>query len=324
MAYGDFELLCHRANIPLCPLVGPYDGTVTAFGQGVLPRCYARSIDLANTLVFNVGNVFLQFGTFVVLAIIVYNSYQKYTAVGRREMLDVFYLYTFLTLWSLIIDSGVVAADAGAYPWFVAVQMGLAGAVCIQLLCTSLIGFQFWEDGIAASVWGIRALAAAWGAGNFITAILTFKSWGGLDPKHTVALMTVDYTVNAVFLFFYVCVMLYITAVLLREWWAFGAVLLGVFFFVAGQVLMYAFGYQICDSVKHYVDGIFFATVCNMFAMLMVYKAWDITTSEDLEFVVSSTEGGWDLKSALAGDDVYGDYHSEYAMSHYTMPVAPV
>lgn len=64
------------------------------------------------------------------------------------------------------------------------------------------------------------------------------------------------------------------------------------FFFVAGQVLMYVFNNQICQGTKHYVDGVFFATACNLFSVMMIYKFWDMITLDDLEFSVANVEQG--------------------------------
>ena len=58
----------------------------------------------------------------------------------------------------------------------------------------------------------------------------------------------------------------------LQDRWPLGDISFGVFFFVLGQVILYAFSDKICDAVSHYVDGLFFATICNLLAIMMVYK----------------------------------------------------
>ena len=47
---------------------------------------------------------------------------------GRKEIASFFYLYTLLTICSLVIDCGVVPPGSEAYPYFVAVQCGLASS----------------------------------------------------------------------------------------------------------------------------------------------------------------------------------------------------
>lgn len=291
MAFGSFELICSRADIPLCQLVGPY-GETTIFGQGMISRCFPRSIMIANTMIFGVGNLFLHLGGIVVIGIAIYNIYGKYTAVGRREMLDLFYMFFFLEVWSLITDAGVSPAVSASYPYFVAIQCGFSSAVIMQLLCTSLLFYQLWEDGNSKSIWGLRATSCVWGLTTFVIAILTFNGgnsgWPStLNPQNTTALMIVLYVINAVFLFFYTLFSLYLSAFMLKNWWAFGTYVLALFTLVSGQLLMYAFGFLICNAVRHYIDGVFFGTACNLFAFLMVYRAYDTITAEDLEFTVS-------------------------------------
>lgn len=311
MGLGDFKLLCERANVPLCALVGPNDMHFHSLND-LESTCYARSINLANTMVFSVGNAFLQFGTLLVVSLGIYNTYQKYTAVGRREILDWFYLFFILTFWSLVVDTGVVPASSSSYPYFVAVQAGLSSSCCLLLLLNSLLGYKFWEDGSLGSVWGLRLASGIWGLVVFIISIFTFQGWTELlNPQKPTALMISLYVINALWIFFYSISMLYLTGVILKQWWAFGSVMLGIVFFAAGQTLMYAFGRIICQKVRHYIDGIFFATVCNLFAFLMVYKSWDIITTEDLEFSVSNQDYTWDTKSAYET--------SEYALSSYNV-----
>lgn len=313
MGVGNFSLICERANIPLCSLVGPYVQGSSEAWKGLESHCYARSINLANTMVFNVGNAFLQFGTLLVVSLSIYSAYQKYTAVGRREILDWFYLFFILTFWSLVVDTGVVPASSTSFPYFVAIQAGLSSSCCFLLMLNSLLGYQLLEDGSFGSVWGLRLSSGLWGVTVFIISIFTFKGWTDvLNPQKTMALLVSLYIINAVWIFLYAISMFYLTGVILKQWWACGSVALGVFFFGAGQTLMYAFGHVICDKVRHYIDGVFFATVCNLFAFLMVYKSWDIITTEDLEFSVSNQENTWDLKSA--------DATSEYALSSYNIP----
>ena len=47
MGFGSFDFICEQAALPLCALVG----TKT----GIEPICYARNIELANTLIFQAG-----------------------------------------------------------------------------------------------------------------------------------------------------------------------------------------------------------------------------------------------------------------------------
>lgn len=319
MGFGDFEIICSKAALPICALVGPYGhGDPTGvLDVGIFPECFARSIDLANTIIFQIGNAFINIGALAVIGIMIINIRTKYTAIGRREILDFFFLYLITTALSLVIDSGVVPPGSGPYPYFVAVHCGFTSAVCFSLMVNGLLGFQLWEDGTPRAVNFCRlGDLAAW-ALTFVFALLTFQGWGGsaFNPGNTTALFVVLYILNAIFVFVYVVSQIVLTIFVLRDLWAFGAIMLGTVFFIIGQVLLYAFSRDICMNVKHYLDGLFFASMTNLFATMMIYKYWDMITTEDLEFSVSNKESTWEVKELL--DDRRYDNESEYNGSFY-------
>lgn len=82
MGFGSFQTLCETAPLPLCPLVGPYDGHQDG-GRGVEAVCYARSIDFANTIIFQAANSFVHILSLVMTVIMVLHVRSKFTAVGR-------------------------------------------------------------------------------------------------------------------------------------------------------------------------------------------------------------------------------------------------
>jgi hypothetical protein len=82
-----------------------------------------------------------------------------------------------------------------------------------------------------------------------------------------------------------------------------GDILFGFAFFVIGQVFQYVLSVDICEAAKHYVDGMFFGTICTLLSVMMVYKYWDSITKEDLEFSVGSKSNLWELKNPLLADD---------------------
>lgn len=321
MGFGNLDFLCKNGVVPLCTLVGPYtESQSTALTPvGVMPECYARSIILANTIIFEVGSAFIHIASILVLAIMIFNVRSKYTAIGRTEMLDFFYLFLILTMLSLVIDSGVTPPGSGVYPYFVAVHAGVTSATCWNLMANGFLGFQFWEDGTRRSVLSMRIFSLAGFALTFVISLFTFQGWGSLAPDQTTALFVVLYIINALVVVIYVISQVVLSIVVLHDIWAVGAIALGTFFFVVGQVLLYAFSNQICVSVKHYLDGLFFATLCNLFGVMMIYKYWDMITKEDLEFSVSNKENPWEVKELM--DDGMGyDNGSAYAGSTYGLP----
>ena len=199
--------------------------------------------------------------------------------LGRKEIITFFYLYLFLTIASLLIDSGVVPQGSDAYPWFVAVQSGLTSAVCTSLLINGFVGFQLYEDGTTLSVWLLRSCSLLLFIVSFVVSILTFKGWAGLGPTNTVALFVVLYILNGLFLLIYVVMQIILVMFTLQDRWPLGDILFGALFFVAGQVMLYVFSDSLCEEVQHYMDGLFFATFGNLLAVMMVYKVCSYSLS---------------------------------------------
>jgi hypothetical protein len=177
-----------------------------------------------------------------------------------------------LTFASLCIDAGVIPAGSQAYPYFVAIQNGLSSALITCLLINGFVGFQLYEDGTPLSVWLLRICSLVAFAITFLVSLATFKSWAGLGPTATVGMFVVLYVLNAIQLFVYICMQIFLVVRTLQDRWPLGDIAFGVFFFVIGQVVLYAFSSRICTAVSHYMDGLFFATVCNLLGVMMVYK----------------------------------------------------
>lgn len=305
MPFGSFTEICERSGIPLCSVVGAVNRT-SPITTGIVATCYARPVEIANTMIFQVGNAFIHFGALLVLLIIIFNVRSKYTAIGRSELLAYYYLNIALAISSLVVDCGVTPPASGSYPYFVALQIAFASAVCMNLLYNGIVYFQFWEDGLRRSLIAMWALTALWFVVNYIVSIVTFESWGtDLDNRKTTVLFVVAYILNAVILALYVISQLVLVFFALDSYWYLGAIVLFVFFFVVGQVLLYVFSIQVCEGTGHYTDGKFFATVCNLFANMMVYKFWDMITTEDLEFSVANVE---------QGVSAFGDNEKRYSL----------
>ncbi len=226
---------------------------------------------------------------------------------------------------SLVLDAGVVPPGSGAYPYFTAVQDGLTSALCTCLLINGFVGFQLYEDGTRQSVWLLRGCSVGMGILTGGIAILTFKNTGGLGPTNTVGLFVVLYLFNGICLLIYIIMQIILVVNTLQDRWPLGHILFGVFFLVIGQVILYVFSAKICEAAQHYLDGLFFATICNLLAVMMVYKYWDSITKEDLEFSVGTKQGNWEVKELLPEDDkrgtVYQDGASDYASSMFHQPV---
>ncbi|KAH7083814.1 chitin synthase export chaperone [Paraphoma chrysanthemicola] len=319
MGFGDFTTLCEKAAIPLCALVGEQQ---INGGAGIPTKCYSRTIEIANTLIFQAANDFMHILALVMTVVMIIHVRSKFTAVGRKEITSFFYIYLLLTVVSLILDAGVAAPGSAPYPYFAAAQNGLASALCTCLLINGFVGFQLYEDGTTLSVWLLRLSSLAMFIVGGAVSLLTFKNWAGLSSDNPIGIFIVTYIVNAIFLFIYVVSQIILVVGTLEDRWPLGDISFGIFFFVIGQVILYVFSDTICDGVQHYLDGLFFATICNLLAVMMVYKYWDSITREDLEFSVGVKQHNWEVKELLPEEDKRGTVYqeSEYASSLYQQP----
>jgi len=317
MGFGDFHKICDKTAIPLCSLIGPHSNL--SGGVGIQASCYSRSIELANTIIFQGAADFMHILALIMTAIMIIHVRSQFTAVGRKEITSFFYIFMVLTVFSLILDAGVVPPGSGAYPYFVAAQNGLTSALLMCLMINGFVGFQLYEDGTTLSVWLLRLLSLTWFVVVGAISLLTFKGWAGLGPTKTVALFVTLYLINCILLFIYVLTQIILVVNTLQDLWPLGDIIFGVGFFVAGQVLLYVFSDTICNGVQHYLDGLFFATICNLLGVMMVYKYWDSVTREDLEFSVGIKQHNWEVKEPILEEErrttVYQD--SEYASSLY-------
>lgn len=252
-----------------------------------------------------------------------------------------------LTFISLCVDAGVVPPGSGPYPYFVSVQNGLTSSLVTCLLINGFVGFQLYEDGTPLSLWMMRICSIVAFAITFLVSLATFKSWVGLSPSNTIGLFVVLYLLNAVQLFVYVVLQVMLVVRTLHERWPLGDIAFGVFFFVLGQVILYALSTPICEAVSHYMDGLFFATTCNLLGVMMVYKVcfhmvpasvqlatdsflplqyWDSITKEDLEFSVGTRMNNWEVKELLPEEDRRQTIYTEdpYGQSSgYDHPYSP-
>ena len=80
------------------------------------------------------------------------------------------------------------------------------------------------------------------------------------------------YLVSGIALLIYAIMQVILVINTLQDRWPLGDLIFGAFFLIIGQVILYVFSTQICNAVQHYLDGLFFATICNLLAVMMVYK----------------------------------------------------
>jgi hypothetical protein len=85
MGFGDFASICEKSVVPLCSVVGPPGGIA---GQtGIEPACYARNIEMANTIIFQAATSFMHILALIMTAIMIIHVRSKFTAVGKLGLL---------------------------------------------------------------------------------------------------------------------------------------------------------------------------------------------------------------------------------------------
>lgn len=80
MTFGDFTSFCETAPLPLCASVGHI--TSISNGVGIEANCYARNIELANTIIFQMAASAIHILALVMTVIMILHVRGKFTAVG--------------------------------------------------------------------------------------------------------------------------------------------------------------------------------------------------------------------------------------------------
>ncbi|CAI2172702.1 10262_t:CDS:2, partial [Funneliformis geosporum] len=276
--FGDFNKICETVALTVCPLVGSE--------EGIEPTCYSRNVEIAGTLIFQPATIIIHVIALIMTSIMIYHIKSKYTAV------------------ELLLVSGIIPTASKVYPYFTAAHISLITATFWCLLLNGFVGFQFAEDGTPLSLWSIRISSLVIFAGVFFLSYATFESKAGFSPLNPVALWIVLYVFNGAALVIYVVLQIVLVLNTLDDRWPLGDIVFGISFYVIGQVILYLFSVRICDTAKHYIDGLFFGTICTLLAVMMVYKYWDSITKEDLEFSVGSKQNVWEVKELLGEDEL--------------------
>lgn len=81
MGFGGFNSICKKAALPLCSLVGP--SSSISGSTGIIPNCYARNIELANTIIFEGAASFMHIIALAMTVIMILHVRSKFTAVGK-------------------------------------------------------------------------------------------------------------------------------------------------------------------------------------------------------------------------------------------------
>ncbi|ODV85446.1 hypothetical protein CANARDRAFT_151334 [[Candida] arabinofermentans NRRL YB-2248] len=288
--FGDFSPVCSRSALPLCTMI-KYLGDTSTPITGIIPKCYTRTVCYSNTLLFQTGSTCVQLVMLVILSIIISNVKKRYTAVARKEMVFFFSSYAIFVLNSLIVDTGLVPPGSTSYGYFTASQIATGGVCCMGLAFAGLSNFNLWNDGSFQALLSLVILSIFQFVSFFLIAGFTFfKEWGGgttIGPSYTTELYVFYFAIQGIFVLIYLVSQLITSFITLRiNWWAIGALLFVVLFFVSSQMFLYVFNQPVCVGLNHYSDGLLFCNLCNLFGIMMVYKYWDIITFDDDEYIM--------------------------------------
>ena len=147
---------------------------------------------------------------------------------------------------------------------------------------------------------------------SFFVAIATFKGFASFTYAKPLGLWIIY------ILWPLICAVIYIVSQLvlvfrtLEDRWPIGDIVFGTAFFTIAQVILFAFSVTICDAIKHYIDGLFFFTLCMLLSVMMVYKYWD-----------SITVRAYLSKNVSRATDAVGGVHRKRTWSSQSVPRLP-
>lgn len=81
MAFGSFDSICAQTALPLCALVGPQNAMFQG-STGIQANCYSRTVEVANTIIFQGANGFMHILALIMTSIMIIHVRGKFTAVG--------------------------------------------------------------------------------------------------------------------------------------------------------------------------------------------------------------------------------------------------
>lgn len=277
--------VCKQASFSYCYTILDHEG-FTNFPY--LSKCYSRSFILLNSFISQPGSLFINLLTFIAIIMLLFSVKNKYTAVGRSELCFLLYnLLIFITL-TIVVDNGFIGQSSSNYPLFVSIQLASISVCCAILALTGLINLKLWEDNTWLSKSIFKVSAVVIGTCSFVYHYETLaKSRLFLVQSKTTTIMLTDYGINAAFIFIYVVCQCLTGVFIVKNYWMIGAQLMGLLFFMSGQIISHIFSVKICQESNHYLDGMFVMSLSNLLSIMMVYKSWAISTTEDLEFGVN-------------------------------------
>lgn len=286
--FGDFEWVCKQASFIVCPALGHSD-----------PKCYSRNVALKNFLLFQPSVLAVNLSAIVMTTNMIIHIKNKYTAVGRKEIVIFFYLYLINVILEMFLVTNIIPLSTSLYKYFTAAYVGSSTACFGILLLNGFVGFQWAEDGTRTSVWIFRMSSLLLFGAGYLIAIMTFMGVFGMGKNNALLLYIAMFVFNISSLLIYVILQIILVITTLHDMWALGDIFFGVTTFIMGIGTIALFSPNICQLTSHYIDGMFLSSCFFLISVMMVYKYWDSITCEDLEYAVGTSDPIWHLKNSM-------------------------
>lgn len=259
----------------------------------LLPRCYSRSFNLMNTNISQPGTFLVHVISFFTILTIIFFIKRKYTAIGRAELCYLYYLFAVFTILSIVVENGVVPPSSKFYLLFTSIQLSTLNACCMILSFVGLLPFKIWKDGTQESKFFFKLSTFILMMFSFLIFYITLtKIYDRFDILGKTRfeqnyLIIINYVLNSIFILTFIFCELLTAIVILKNYWIVGTLVLGILVFLIGQIMAHLFSTTFCETTNHYLDGMFPMAVANLITYMMLYKCWDISTTDDLEFGVN-------------------------------------
>lgn len=269
----------------------------------LLPRCYSRSFNLMNTYISQPGTFLVHVISFFTILTIIFFIKKKYTAIGRAELCYLYYLFAVFIIVSTVVENGVVPPSSNFYLLFTSIQLSTLNACCMILAFIGLLPFKIWKDGTQESKLFFKLSIFILMMFSFLLFYITLtKLYDRFDILGKTQfeqnyLIIINYVSNSIFILIFIFCELLTAIVILKNFWIVGALVLGILVFFIGQIMAHLFSTSLCETTNHYLDGMFPMAVANLITYMMIYKCWDISTTDDLEFGVNMDTDIWRKES---------------------------
>lgn len=287
--FGDFLPICRNAMLPICNLL------ITA-----PPTCTQKRLMItADQSIGNIADLAVSVVTFLMMFIVLFKTYTKFAAVGRKEMNILFFWYMLILVVQIVTTADFLPRPSVVLSYLSAIQIGLIVAFFWTLFINGLVGYQLMEDGTAYTTYstlisGILvaagasyiAIDTAYGYSKFFGDGVLNNSTGSFLPYNETSTKSIPlfvlyivWPIVASGLYFVLQLTLVMKDLGQRKpliWLTLTAVL-----FAGSQVLRIAVSNLICTAANNLIDGSFLSTFVSFLAIVVLFVYWSSITEDE-------------------------------------------